>query len=57
MIHSDTTRHREKNLAECFRKFYDMVKECAYIAEETSAEKAEKWKKMYVLYGNMPSPF
>lgn len=43
VISSSTTRYRDKNLAECFRKFVDAVAACGQPRPAASAATQERW--------------
>lgn len=45
VISSSTTRYRDKNLAECFRKFVDAVAACGQPRPEASAATRERWEQ------------
>lgn len=46
LIMSSTTRYRDKNLNECFKKFIDAVKICSQGKKEVSAETKQRWDKL-----------
>lgn len=48
LIQSDTSRSREINTDECFRKLLDNIKEVAFFPDEVSEEDKKKWEEIAV---------
>ncbi|GEQ70972.1 hypothetical protein JCM33374_g4653 [Metschnikowia sp. JCM 33374] len=46
VIQSDSSRNREVNTDECFRKLLREIKEVVYFEEEASEEDKKKWQKI-----------
>ncbi|KAK9451651.1 uncharacterized protein V1518DRAFT_409154 [Limtongia smithiae] len=44
VVQDDTTRSSQGNLDECFKKLHSLIKECAFVPDEMSAETQEKWR-------------
>lgn len=46
MIQSDSSRNRETNTDECFRKLVQAIKETAHFEAEVSEEDKRKWAEI-----------
>lgn len=46
LIQCDTTRNRETNTDECFKRLLQEIKDNVYFAKEASQEDVEKWKEI-----------
>ncbi|KAK9235786.1 hypothetical protein V1525DRAFT_434357 [Lipomyces kononenkoae] len=46
VVQSDSARQRHDNLEDCFQKLHDMIHDCAFIPDEATPEKVEKWNEI-----------
>ncbi|KAJ8100950.1 hypothetical protein POJ06DRAFT_84834 [Lipomyces tetrasporus] len=46
VVQSDSARQRHENIDDCFQKLHDMIHDCAFIPDDASTEKVEKWNEI-----------
>ncbi|KAK9359415.1 hypothetical protein V1504DRAFT_458141 [Lipomyces starkeyi] len=46
VVQSDSARQRHDNLDDCFQKLHDMIHDCAFIPDDATPEKVEKWDEI-----------